>query len=346
MPLSALRIDLQLEFAQLCSSAGRNLCICARGDHGDHSITLGVLEVFGLEALQAFLDHVFGNGGCEWQPVLRVVKDAFRELDCQPLAGPCGISVAHVLERRLEVMGIQVTQIPRWQRGNGVPDDGVEASLAEVDQVECRSEPFARVGGGRYEPAHCGDSLGSERCGHQVAILARNLVEGLDVQGFKNTGQDIVRAVPQESGDRCLLYREALVRYCERSDLVIDTMVKQFGDKIRSHCLVPGTHVFLPVRPKRGDPDPSIQAVRAETRLLVFRSEQGHDDVAEVACAGGEHGGERILPIVAIGERMDGPEAFTDRSANLIPEDSPAKLRKFAGENEVDVERHLQQLPR
>ena len=87
------------------------------------------------------------------------------------------------------------------------------------------------------------------------------------------------------------------------------------------------------------------EPVRAKPRLLVLSRQKRHDDVAEVVRAGGEHGGEGILPIAAVAHRVDAAEALADGRANFIPDGRAAKLRKLAGEYGVDGERHLHQLP-
>ena len=41
---------------------------------------------------------------------------------------------------------------------------------------------------------------------------------------------------------------------------------------------------------------------------------------------------------------MDGAEALTDDGTNFIPDGRAAKMRKLAGEYEIDGKRHLNQL--
>ena len=122
-------------------------------------------------------------------------------------------------------------------------------------------------------------------------------------------------------------------------------MMKQFGDEIRSHVVAPAAHLLAPVRSKRRGPEIRPQPVRAKPRLLVFPREKRHDDVAEVVHAGGDHGGEGVLPKVAVADCINVAEALADDGAHFIPDGRAAKLRKLAGKYEIDGERHLHQLP-
>ena len=58
-----------------------------------------------------------------------------------------------------------------------------------------------------------------------------------------------------------------------------------------------------------------------------------------------EHGGDSILPIVFVGDRVRGTEALAGYCTNCIPDGRAAKLGKLAGEYQVDHERHTHQLP-
>ena len=180
--------------------------------------------------------------------------------------------------------------------------------------------------------------------GIRSAFLRANILECLHIHRLEDAGQRVVRPGPHETGDRRLLHRDAVVLRSEDRNLIIDTMMKQFGDEIRSHLVAPAAHLLAPVRSERRDPDIQPQPVRAETRLLVFFRKKRHDDVVEVICGSGEYGSESILPIVAVADFIDGAEALTDDGANFIPDGRAAKLRELAGEYEIDGERHLHQL--
>ena len=69
VPHAGFRIHLAPQLAQLRKYARRKIGVRACGDDGNHAAEVLVLEVFGLEALQVFLDEALGNGGRERQPV-------------------------------------------------------------------------------------------------------------------------------------------------------------------------------------------------------------------------------------------------------------------------------------
>ena len=155
-----------------------------------------------------------------------------------------------MLECRSDVVWTQIPHVATGQRRHRILDDGVQACLAELDQIERRSQACGMVRGGLHEPAHCGDGVGSERRGHQVGILARNLLECVHIHRLENAGQNVVGPARHESGDRCLLHCDAVVLHSEERDLVIDTMMKEFGHEIRAHFLAPAAHLLAPVQSK------------------------------------------------------------------------------------------------
>src|SRR5207302_8672731 len=56
-------------------------------------------------------------------------------------------------------------------------------------------------------------------------------------------------------------------------------------------------------------------------------------------------GGEGILPVIVVTDRVDSSEALADSRANAIPDGRATKLCKLPGEYEVDGECHRHQLP-
>ena len=65
------------------------------------------------------------------------------------------------------------------------------------------------------------------------------------------------------------------------------------------------------------------------------------DDVAEVVRASREHGGEGVPPVVLFGNDVRGLGTLADGCANFVPDGRAAKMRKLAGEYEIDDERHF-----
>ena len=145
-------------------------------------------------------------------------------------------------------MRTQVAHVAAGQRHHRILDDTVQACLTELDQIERGSQARGMVRGVLDEFPHRGDGLGSERRGHSVGVLASDILECLRIHRLEDVGQRVVRPGPHEAGDRRLLHRDAVVLHSEGRDRAIDTMMKQFGDEIRSRLLAPAAHLLAPVR--------------------------------------------------------------------------------------------------
>src|SRR5208283_2071796 len=130
----------------------------------------------------------------------------------------------------------------------------------------------------------------------------------------------------------------------EDCNFAIDTVMKHFGDEIRSRLLPPAAHLVTPVRSKQRDLDVRPEPVRAKSRLLVLSRQKRYEDVGEVICASGEHGGDGIFPKATVMGPVHATEMLADGRPNNIPNGRTGKLRKLAGENGVEGQGHLHQI--
>jgi hypothetical protein len=94
-------IDLAAQLAQRREYTGGELRIGPRREDGDNAVKARVSEVLGFEPPQVLFDEVIRNGRRERQPVVGVVKDSLGDLYDNPLAHPCWVGLAQMLERRL-----------------------------------------------------------------------------------------------------------------------------------------------------------------------------------------------------------------------------------------------------